>query len=96
MFVITLKDHPSGIFSVFDEQDERIVPLFEEVDDAVRYVMQLGEDDTNPDLQVINVKPDEIIIAINGEKLSTKKEIFYINFLKKITYGIVAILKPVK
>tara|TARA_B100000530_G_scaffold331596_1_gene276572 strand:+ start:1052 stop:1327 length:276 start_codon:yes stop_codon:yes gene_type:complete len=72
MFVITLKDHPSGIFSVFDEQDERIVPLFEEVDDAVRYVMQLGEDDTNPDLQVINVKPDEIIQAcrIQGQKYS--------------------------
>lgn len=72
MFVITLKDHPSGIFSVFDEQDERIVPLFEEVDDAVRYVMQLGEDEGNPDLQVINVKPDEIIQAcrIQGQKYS--------------------------
>tara|TARA_B100001769_G_scaffold28382_1_gene18664 strand:- start:1025 stop:1300 length:276 start_codon:yes stop_codon:yes gene_type:complete len=72
MFVITLKDHPSGIFSVFDEQDERIVPLFEDVDDAVRYVMQLGEDEGNPDLQVINVKPDEIIQAcrIQGQKYS--------------------------
>tara|TARA_B100001094_G_scaffold12582_1_gene11100 strand:+ start:145 stop:420 length:276 start_codon:yes stop_codon:yes gene_type:complete len=72
MFVITLKDHPSGIFSVFDEQDERIVPLFEDIDDAVRYVMQLGEDEGNPDLQVINVKPDEIIQAcrIQGQKYS--------------------------
>ena len=72
MFVITLKDHPSGIFSVFDDQDERIVPLFEDVDDAVRYVMQLGEDEGNPDLQVINVKPDEIIQAcrIQGQKYS--------------------------
>ena len=34
--------------------------------------MQLGEDDTNPDLQVINVKPDEIIQAcrIQGQKYS--------------------------
>ena len=72
MFVITLKGHPSGIFSVFDEQDERIVPLFEDIDDAVRYVMQLGEDEGNPDLQVINVKPDEIIQAcrIQGQKYS--------------------------
>ena len=41
MFVITLKNHPQGIYSVFDEKDQRIVPLFVEEDDADRYVMQL-------------------------------------------------------
>ena len=30
MFVITLKDHPQGIYSVFDTDDKRIVPLFEQ------------------------------------------------------------------
>tara|TARA_B100000963_G_scaffold147988_1_gene128834 strand:+ start:2108 stop:2383 length:276 start_codon:yes stop_codon:yes gene_type:complete len=79
MFVITLKDHPSGIFSVFDAKDERIVPLFEDVDDALRYVMQLGEDEDNPDLQILNVKPDEIIHAcrLQGQKYSiiTKDEL---------------------
>ena len=55
MFVITLKDHPQGIYSVFDKDEQRIVPLFELQDDAVRYVMQLAEDEENPELQVMNV-----------------------------------------
>ncbi len=38
MFVITLKGHPQGIYSVFDAKDQRIVPLFVEEDDADRYV----------------------------------------------------------
>ena len=72
MFVITLKDHPQGIFSVFDEDEIRIVPLFEEADDAVRYVMQLTEDDKNPDLQIMNVEPEQIIHACRsqGQKYS--------------------------
>ena len=72
LFVITLKDHPQGIFSVFDEDETRIVPLFEEADDAVRYVMQLTEDDKNPDLQIMNVEPEQIIHACRsqGQKYS--------------------------
>jgi len=72
MFVITLKDHPQGIFSVFDEKEDRIVPLFEQADDAMRYVMQLSEDEENPDLQVMNVEPDQIIHACRsqGQKYS--------------------------
>ena len=72
MFVITLKDHPQGIYSVFDKQDDRIVPLFEQADDALRYVMQLSEDEENPDLQIMNVQPDQIIQAcrMQGQKYS--------------------------
>ena len=72
MFVITLKDHPQGIYSVFDKQDDRIVPLFEQADDALRYVMQLAEDDENPELQIMNVQPDQIIQAcrMQGQKYS--------------------------
>ena len=72
MFVITLKDHPQGIFSVFDEKEDRIVPLFEQADDAVRYVMQLEEDEENPELQVLNVEPQHIIHAcrLQGQKYS--------------------------
>ena len=72
MFVITLKDHPQGIYSVFDKQDDRIVPLFEQADDALRYVMQLAEDEGNPDLQIMNVQPDQIIQAcrMQGQKYS--------------------------
>ena len=72
MFVITLKDHPQGIFSVFDEKEDRIVPLFEQADDAVRYVMQLEQDEENPELQVLNVEPQHIIHAcrLQGQKYS--------------------------
>ena len=72
MFVITLKDHPQGIYSVFDTDEERIVPLFEQADDALRYVMQLSEDEENPDLQIMNVQPDQIIQAcrVQGQKYS--------------------------
>ena len=67
MFVITLKDHPQGIFSVFNEKEDRIVPLFEQADDAVRYVMQLAEDDENPELQIMNVEPEQIIPACRAQ-----------------------------
>ena len=67
MYVITLKDHPQGIYSVFDESEERIVPLFIEEDDAVRYVMALAEDDENPELQVLETEPDNIITACRSQ-----------------------------
>ena len=56
-----------GIFSVFDEKEDRIVPLFEEADDAVRYVMQLSEDEENPDLQIMSVEPEHIIHACRSQ-----------------------------
>ena len=67
MFVITLKDHPQGIYSVFDDKEDRIVPLFIEQDDAVRYVMALAEDDGNPELQVLETDPDQIIHACRSQ-----------------------------
>ena len=67
MYVITLKDNPQGIYSVFDKDEQRIVPLFELQDDAVRYVMQLAEDEENPELQVMNVEPDHIINACRSQ-----------------------------
>jgi len=72
MFVITIKDNPSGIFSVFDEKEVRIVPLFENGDDAVRYVMQLAEQDDDLELQIVDVEPEQIIHACRsqGQKYS--------------------------
>ena len=67
MFVITLKNHPQGIYSVFDAKDERIVPLFVEGDDADRYVMQLAEDEENPELEVVETEPDQIIHACRSQ-----------------------------
>ena len=72
MFVITLKNHPQGIYSVFDEKDERIVPLFVEGDEADRYVMQLAEDEGNPELEVLEAEADHIINSCRaqGQKFS--------------------------
>ena len=67
MYVITLKDHPQGIYSVFDSKEDRIVPLFIEQDDAVRYVMALAEDEENPELQVLDVEPEHIIHACRSQ-----------------------------
>ena len=67
MYVITLKDHPQGIYSVFDSKEDRIVPLFIEQDDAVRYVMALAEHEENPELQVLDVEPEHIIHACRSQ-----------------------------
>ena len=67
MFVITLKDHPQGIYSVFDAKEDRIVPLFVDQDDAIRYVMALAEDDENPELQVLETEPEHIIHACRSQ-----------------------------
>ena len=72
MFIITLKDIPSGIFSVFDDNEDRIIPLFEEEDDAIRYLLQLEESDDTPDLEVLDVEQEVIISACrsHGQKYS--------------------------
>ena len=72
MFVITLKDNPQGIYSVFDAKEQRIVPIFVEEDDADRYVMTLEDDDDNPDLEVVETEPEQIIHACRaqGQKFS--------------------------
>ncbi len=67
MYVITLKDHPQGIYSVFDRDEERVVPLFIDEDDAVRYVMALSEDEENPELQVLETEPEQIIHACRSQ-----------------------------
>ena len=55
MFIITLRDQPSGIYSVFNEKEDRIIPIFEQEDDALRYLFHLEEDDDTPDLEVVEV-----------------------------------------
>ena len=67
MYVITLKDNPQGIYSVFDSQEQRIVPIFVEEDDADRYVMALADDDENPELEVVETEPDQIIHACRSQ-----------------------------
>ena len=72
MFIITLKDVPSGVYSVFDESEDRIIPVFEEEDEAVRYLMHLEEDDETPELEINSVDIDALVQAciVQGQKYS--------------------------
>ncbi len=59
--------HHSQRSSTRNLTEQRIVPLFEQADDAIRYVMQLAEDEENPDLQILNVEPEHIIHACRAQ-----------------------------
>ena len=63
MYIITLKDHPEGVYSVFDDKDDRVIPIFEQEDDAERYVYMMEEDEESPPLQVVELDSDVIIQA---------------------------------
>ena len=72
MFVITLKDHPQGVYSVLDEDDDRIIPIFENREKAHRYVNLLGVDEENPKLDVVTVQLDQMVQAcsMSGQRYS--------------------------
>tara|TARA_B100000925_G_scaffold212178_1_gene161911 strand:+ start:392 stop:658 length:267 start_codon:yes stop_codon:yes gene_type:complete len=72
LYIITLQNQPSGIYSVFSDNGNRIIPLFEQKDDAMRYLFQLEEVDDTPDLEIVEAD-NEIIIAAcrtQGQKFS--------------------------
>jgi hypothetical protein len=61
MFILTIDGkETSGAYSVTDEYGEKVLYLFEEEDDAVRYAMML-EDDGFPEMHVIEIDDDVII-----------------------------------
>jgi len=72
MFIITLKNVPSGVYSVFNDSKDRIIPVFEEEDDATRYLMHLEEHDESPDLEINSVDVESLIHAciVQGQKYS--------------------------
>lgn len=49
-----------GAYSVKDEKGEQVLYMFEESDDAMRYAMQL-EDQDYPEMNVLEVDADVII-----------------------------------
>jgi hypothetical protein len=72
MFIVTLEDHPDGIYSVFDEELDRVIPIFQEEDDAERYLYMLEEDEDYPPMQVLEIDDHVIIGACQerGQKFS--------------------------
>ena len=61
MFILTISGKErEGSYSVTDEDGDQILYLFEEEDDAMRFAMQLEEDDY-PEMNVMEVE-DEVMI----------------------------------
>ena len=63
MFVLTLENHPDGVYSVYDEEDKRVIPIFQLEDDADRYLLQLQENVTDPKMEVVEMEDHVIIDA---------------------------------
>ena len=68
MYIITLEDHPDGVFSVFDALDDRVIPIFQEEDDAERYLMMMEDDPDYPPMQVVEME-DHVIIGACQERM---------------------------
>jgi len=61
MYLLTLKDgKDDGAYAVQDEWGHKVLFLFEEEDDAVRYAMML-EDEENQVMDVVEVESDVAI-----------------------------------
>ena len=61
MYILTISGKENeGAYSVEDDDGNHILYLFQEEDDATRYAMQL-EDNTYPEMHVIEVEPDMMI-----------------------------------
>ena len=72
MYIVTLEDHPDGVYSVFDETEDRVIPIFQEEYDADRYLFMLQDDPDYPPMQVIEIDDHVIIGACQerGQKFS--------------------------
>ena len=73
MFVLTIRDHPDGVYSVWDESENRVIPIFLANDDATRYLLMMEEEiDEYPPMQVVEMEDHVIIGACQdrGQKFS--------------------------
>ena len=63
MFVLTLANQPDGVYSVYDEEDKKVIPIFQIEDDADRYLLQLQENVSYPKMEVVEMEDHVIIDA---------------------------------
>ena len=63
MFIVTLENKPEGVFSVYDDSDNRVVPIFQDEDDAERYLSMLDDDSAYPGMEVLEIDGQEMINA---------------------------------
>ncbi len=63
MYILTLKDNQGeGAFAVETKSGEKVLQLFEEHDDAERYIVLL-EAENFPELEVMEIEQDQAIAA---------------------------------
>ena len=61
MYILTIKGNESkGAYSVVDQNNEQVLYMFEQEDDATRYALQL-EDINYPQMRVMEIE-DEMMI----------------------------------
>ena len=63
MFVLALADQPDGVYSVYDEEDKKVIPIFQLEDDADRNLLQLQENISYPKMEVVEMEDHVIIDA---------------------------------
>ena len=72
MYLLTLKDRKDdGAYAVHDKYGEKVLFMFEEEDDAVRYALMLEDDENySKEMEVVEVDDD---IAIKTCKMHNYK-----------------------
>ena len=70
MYIITIKGkEKDGAYSVIDQDDDQVLYIFQNQDDATRYALQL-EDINYPKMKVIEIEDDIMIktCELHGHK----------------------------
>ena len=63
MFVLTLENHNDGVYSLFDKDKNRVIPIFQLEDDANRYLTMLEDTSQYPSMRVVEMEDHVIIDA---------------------------------
>ena len=63
MYVLTLENHHDGVYSVFDADKDRVIPIFQLEDDANRYLTMLEDITEYPSMRVVEMEDHVIIDA---------------------------------
>lgn len=61
MYILT-DTETGGVYAVISNEDEKTVTLFEEHDDAVRYVDHLKATDYTDELEILEVDPEVVVL----------------------------------
>ena len=55
MFVLALENHNDGVYSLFDKDKNRVIPIFQLEDDANRYLTMLEDTSEYPSMRVVEM-----------------------------------------